>query len=214
MSKVDKHVPIFQDLLLVQQLFDASRLGNLAIVKQLLVNNNNSLRLDVNWRNVTEIYMGWRVSNAPALIAVAANCEKLTGPSVDGNDVLEIMKLLIDNGANVNAKESSWGSSALHAAASLCQRPQSSAILNLLLDRGAAINETGDAGWSALIEAADQGRTETVGLLLDRGANINERTKYGDTALTMAASRRKRETARLLMNRGADRSGCMGSPCI
>jgi ankyrin repeat protein len=52
-----------------------------------------------------------------------------------------------------------------------------------------------------LIDAAENGRTETVALLLDRDPNIHA---YNDLALQGAAENGHTETVALLLDRGAD----------
>jgi ankyrin repeat protein len=49
--------------------------------------------------------------------------------------------------------------------------------VELLLNRGADVNATGDVvGWTALLCAAQAGHTECVKVLLAHGANIDQRT--------------------------------------
>ena len=55
--------------------------------------------------------------------------------------------------------------------------------MELLLDKGANIDDKDNNGSTALTKAAFQGHKEIVELLLDKGANINEKDNYGSTAL-------------------------------
>ncbi len=76
-------------------------------------------------------------------------------------------------------------------------------IVRELLDHGAAVNATNQAGATALIRGA--ARPEMVRLLLDRGANPNCVSAIGHTPLMLAArSPNAGGSVRLLLARGAD----------
>ncbi len=78
----------------------------------------------------------------------------------------EGVALLIEHGANTNAKTHSGHSALMEAA-----RDGSTLIVQLLLDNGADIDARQDDGKTALHHAAERGRAATIRLLLDRGAN-------------------------------------------
>lgn len=59
-------------------------------------------------------------------------------------------------------------------------------------------------GWTALHEAACNGRLEATRTLLHVGADVNRRTKEGDTALHKAARWGRIEIVKLLLLVGAD----------
>ena len=77
-------------------------------------------------------------------------------------------------------------------------------IVSLLLDRGADINAVGGKSGTALAAAALGGSTDIVSLLLDRGANINEVGGKAGTALAAAALGGRTAIVSLLLDRGAD----------
>jgi len=79
---------------------------------------------------------------------------------------VEGVALLLDHGANPNAKISSGHSALMEAA-----RDGNTRIAQLLLDKGADINAKQDDGKTALHHAAERGRGSTIRLLLDRGAD-------------------------------------------
>jgi tetratricopeptide (TPR) repeat protein len=58
--------------------------------------------------------------------------------------------------------------------------------MKLLLDKGANIEARGHNGYSALLWAVEDGKTNAVKLLLDRGANIEVKNYMGETALDIA----------------------------
>jgi hypothetical protein len=102
--------------------------------------------------------------------------------------------------------ESSTAANALIAAAMAADR----ALLDRFLGLGISINLTNYYGASALIKAADEGRTEMVRHLLQRGAKANAVGRCDDldckghTALMGAACRQDVEMARILLEAGAD----------
>ena len=76
--------------------------------------------------------------------------------------------------------------------------------VELLLDRGANIEDKDIDGHTPLLLAAKWGKTETVELLLDRGANIEAKGRYGKTPLLLAAEEGDAEKVERLLNRGAN----------
>ncbi len=86
-------------------------------------------------------------------------------------------------------------------------------IVQLLLDKGADVNETHDGGATALQGAAmgppplgqgGKGNVEVVKLLLGRGAEVNAKDGMGSTALHQGALYRHPDVVRLLLAKGAD----------
>ncbi len=116
------------------------------------------------------------------------------------NGRTEIAKLLLENGAKVNAKNGS-GATALMIAAHEGQTE----MARLLLKKGAdAIAKDNTYGWTALMFAADEGQTETAKLLLGKGSDVDAKDEHGETALMIAASKGYTETVKLLLEKGAD----------
>ena len=101
---------------------------------------------------------------------------------------MNIVKLLIDKGADVNAKTDD-GMTALIVAAENGQAD----VAKLLIDKGADINvknpETdslNNLGFTPLMYAAFWGRMDIVKLLLDKGADLNAKDFKGNTAEKLA----------------------------
>jgi hypothetical protein len=115
---------------------------------------------------------------------------------------LEIVRFLVEKGANVNAASTNDGSTALIMA---IRHPK---IVEVLAGRGANIDAalTGgeDQGFTALISAVDDDCVRTARLLLKLGANLNIAGANGVTVLLLALENRKLPLARLLIERGAD----------
>ena len=111
----------------------------------------------------------------------------------------EIVRLLLEKGGDVNARDS-YGNTAL-IFASIDGRLE---IIRLLLAKGADVNARNDYGITALMLASKAGHKEVVQLLLEKGADPNIQNKDGDTALILALGNDLKEIAQLLLEKGAD----------
>lgn len=116
-----------------------------------------------------------------------------------GPNSLQIVKLLIDAGADVNA-ETSEGLTPLHIAA--CEG--SSLCLQMLIEAGAKIDHVDEKGKTALHKAVSRAREDSVRVLLDCGANFEYETHKGDTALTVALKNGNLRIAQMLLKAGGD----------
>jgi hypothetical protein len=112
---------------------------------------------------------------------------------------IQMVNLLLDLGAEVNAQGGSYGN-VLQAAASngLVE------VVELLLDRGAEVNAQSGHHGNALQAAARNRSAEVVELLLDRGAEVNSQGGFFGNALQAAASNGSVEVVKLLLDRGAE----------
>ena len=119
------------------------------------------------------------------LLQVASGCE----PS----GRLEIVTLLLDRGADVNATGGKYGT-ALVAAASNGKLE----IVTLLLDRGADVNATGGEYGTALGAAAIGGGLQTAKLLLDRGADPRLTNSKGERPHDLAEQKGHQDIMDLL----------------
>jgi ankyrin repeat protein len=84
------------------------------------------------------------------------------------------MRLLIDKGANIDAKNGAGAAALMGAALN-----GSAAAVQLLLEKGADARARTKLGETALGNAAGAGSAEAVKLLLDRGADVNSRNDRG-----------------------------------
>jgi uncharacterized protein len=94
-----------------------------------------------------------------------------------------VVALLLENGANVEARDSTGDTALLICAA----RGGDPAIAALLLEKGADIETKNNDGHTALMLAAAYGRPAITALLLERGANIDTKDHAGNTARMWAA---------------------------
>jgi ankyrin repeat protein len=122
-------------------------------------------------------------------------------PLASQNGHLEIVRLLLDHVSDINHHLSNWP--ARHALAGAAWAGQT-AIVELLIEKGAQVDATYGSGLTALMEASARGRLEMVRLLLSKGANVNAQTAYGATPLKKAAEYGNAEVVRLLLDKGAD----------
>ena len=113
----------------------------------------------------------------------------------------EFVKLLIEKGAKVNAKDNN-GQTALMWAAENGRTE----IVNVLIKKGGVdmVDVPDKLGITAIMYAAEKGHTETVNVLVRIGsADVNNVSKYGKTALILAAQNGHTDTVKLLLELGA-----------
>src|SRR5690606_4086990 len=80
----------------------------------------------------------------------------------------EIVRLLLDRGANINAQGDQYGT-ILHTAV----RYGNIEVVRLLLDRGADINVQGGQSGTVLQSAIDKKEIKVIELLLEKGVDIS-----------------------------------------
>ena len=153
------------------------------------------------------------INEAKYLISQGANIEGVisteigdTSPlqyalwSKDVNDI-EMAKLLVENGADVNARDSN-GETALMRAAS----KGNIEFIELLISKGADVNAKENTnGHSVLMYAVStEGDIESVTVLVKNGADVNARNYDGVTALMGAVFDGNIEAVSALIRNGAD----------
>lgn len=111
---------------------------------------------------------------------------------------IELICLLIDNGAPVDRESAFEGSTALNLSNSV-------KISELLLDKGADINHQSASGRTSLFNAVENKNLPLVELLLDRGADISlaYRSKK-ETPFLLAVRSNQPEMVKLLLNYAID----------
>ncbi|MFC1522569.1 ankyrin repeat domain-containing protein [Elusimicrobiota bacterium] len=137
-------------------------LGNVERAQQLVL-----CGADVNYR--------WRSSNTVLMLAT-------------GYGHYKIVKILVDYGANVNAK-TDHGNTALSIALANNSGEELNYIVRILVENGANANAKDKNGSTVLMHAAKWGDCQTISTLIRNGADVNARDVDGTTALIFAAKR-------------------------
>jgi ankyrin repeat protein len=132
----------------------------------------------------------------------------------------DIVRLLIEHGADVNVKGETYGETALVWAAD----QNHAEAAKVLIAHGADVNARTNplerpkdrfglegvltilphGSWTPLMYAARQGSLDAARTLVDAGANLNLTDPDGSTALVLAIINSHYDTAALLAERGAD----------
>ena len=112
----------------------------------------------------------------------------------------EVLTVLLEHGASVGATDV-HGNTALIITVGEWQTPIE--IPRLLLAKGIAVNAQNEQGESALMVAAERGKTDFVNLLLENGADLGRTDKQGATVLDHAISTGQIQLAKFLFGKGA-----------
>lgn len=125
----------------------------------------------------------------------------------------DLMKLLLDRGADPNAK--CKGSPVLFHTV----KQWDVARIALLLESGADIRYRSSSGYDALITCLYQKRVThdsrllpTVDFLIRHGAPTNGRSDFGETAITVASIYGRFDVVKLLVDAGASSAGLLWTP--
>lgn len=115
---------------------------------------------------------------------------------------IEIIKTLLDEGADINS-EDDWAYNALDHAV----ENNYVDAAKLFIDKGADVNRTAGYNRTALMIAAEANSADAIKLLLDNGADIDVRdTMHNWSALMHAAAKNAPDAIRVLIKRGANSS--------
>lgn len=118
----------------------------------------------------------------------------LTIASYFGHDA--IVRLCLDNGAEVDSKDSEYGRTPL----SWASKNGHKAVVPLLLDKGAEADSKDDKNRTPLSWACENGHKAIVPLLLDKGAEVDSKdSEYDQTPLSRAS--KLKLSRRMMKNR-------------
>ncbi len=115
-------------------------------------------------------------------------------------DDVEGIKLLIENGADINS-HNKQGDTPLH----LAVMNRKINTTKLLIENGADINSHNEQDNTPFhLAVMNASKIDIMELLIKKGADIDSHNKQGDTPLHLAAMNRKINTMKLLIENGAD----------
>lgn len=176
----------------------ATTLGNLDIMGLLLDNGSNLYRLVDGYLHVPALTYADDVEAAQLLLDRGAFADGDVGEggtvlsyAAEGGNI-DVVKLLIDHGADVNAP-GELGITPLH-------RAKNAEIAQLLIDHGANVH--GDCCDTPLLSAVWNDKNDIVKILIDHGADVNAKDIDGHTPLDIAIERGQDEIAALLREHG------------
>jgi uncharacterized protein len=110
-----------------------------------------------------------------------------------------VVKLLLENGAEVNAKDFSGYTPLARAVGS-----NKKETVLLLIDKGADMNNRDKFGMTPLMRAVQAGHTDMVKLLIDKGADKDLKDNNGTTAIMWAVKERAPESLKALVDAKGD----------
>ncbi|MEA5624633.1 ankyrin repeat domain-containing protein [Nostoc sp. UHCC 0251] len=123
------------------------------------------------------------------------------------NAGVDMVRFLLEHGADVNAVEQEYQKAVLGLAVQSGNLDK----IQLILDAGADINYQSPDGYDVLINAMygrdimqDENLISTLNLLISRGAAVNGISSYGETAIKVAAHVGRFDAVKLLLNAGAN----------
>ncbi|MDR1385312.1 MAG: ankyrin repeat domain-containing protein [Planctomycetaceae bacterium] len=147
---------------------------------------------------------GWTPLPPPSKIIIPENHWTPLYFAAAHNSNVDVLKYLVEKGANVNIKTDS-GETPLHVAASTNSNVD---VLKYLIEKGADVNAKDMMGWTPLhFAAAHNSNVDILKYLVEKGADINAKNKYNDeTPLTWAVRRGNSnvDVLKYLVEKGAD----------
>ncbi|MDR1260954.1 MAG: ankyrin repeat domain-containing protein [Rickettsiales bacterium] len=120
------------------------------------------------------------------------------------NGYLETAKFLVDEGANIHAKDATHGKKAVHIAAGRGYID----VAELFLRNGVGIDDTDKEGRTLLYYAVWKGNLKAVKFLAGKGANVHVENTYGAKLIHAATLEREyQEIIEFLLSKGIDIDG-------
>lgn len=119
------------------------------------------------------------------------------------NSNVEVLKYLVSQGADVNAKSNS-GKTPLHIAAQFNTNVE---VFKYLISQGSNVNARSNDGFTPLFIAVSNNNVEAVQILVSAGADVNERLNDGNIPMlsnAVAFGNANIDIVKLLVSAGAD----------
>ncbi len=136
---------------------------------------------------------------------------------MEKNVSINLVKLLVNNGSDINAVENKYQKTVLE----LAVRSGNLAKIQFLLDSGADINCQKSGDHDVLIDAVcdrdiakDQNLLSILSLLIKREAKVDGVSSYGQTALKIASHVGRFDAVQLLLKAGCDRQQLKWTPLM
>ncbi|CAC5376567.1 unnamed protein product [Mytilus coruscus] len=116
---------------------------------------------------------------------------------------IEVVKLLLDNGADFNHRDDQNQSCVMNAS-----EHGHTEVVKLLLEKGADFNQCDYRRPSSLMKFCKHGHTDIVKMLLDRGADCHSCDKRGRTSIMKACANGHTKIVKMLLDNAADCHKC------
>ncbi|KAJ6574458.1 ankyrin repeat-containing domain protein [Mycena capillaripes] len=169
---------------------------------------SNSPQYHVEFRSIWHLqpwdYEDWPVTPSALWIASAANLLEITkflltreASSYYGH--LQMVQLLVEHGANVNAQGGTY-----HTAMQAASHSGHKNIVQLLIEHGANVNAQGGRYHTAMQAASHSGHKNIVQLLIEHDGNINAQGGRWHTALQAASHSGHETIVQQLIDHGAN----------
>ena len=165
-----------------------------------------------NWPN-EEIFSAVRVGNIGKVRALIEKGTSVNVKDENGDPLLyfsicwskfDIAKLLIEHGADVNARNGIMDTSLHRAAFCVYQNKKALDVVKLLIEHGADVNAKDEHEFTPLSAAVCPGNLEVVAFLIEQGADIHAKDFQGNTPLHRATWGKNLGVMKYLVEQGAD----------
>ncbi len=130
------------------------------------------------------------------------------------NGHLEIIKILLKYGANINQGYHGKGLAGLEGETALSyaiygwklenDKESIERVANYLVDNGIDLNYKNSFGFNYLMIAAKEGMTPLIKKLIEKGMDVNAQSPEGATALMLASLNGHTDTVKFLLEHGAN----------
>ena len=183
-----------------EKYIEAAADGDIALMEELTKKHGDlaNVREERKWSALIAAASTGKLNVVQYLLQKKANLNLRTNLG----DTADIVKLLLESGANPTIKDKKGDTPLMKAASK-----GNVEIMQLLLDAKVNPSEvriSGIDGNNALMIAAEEGQVEAMKLLIKYKADINAKNQNGDTALAIAASLGKLKAVKFLIESGAN----------